>query len=182
MTKKILLSFLSVALLSSCSEEAPQKAAKEQKEKKVPKIQKHVIDVAEEGFSVEEILKIDKEIPVIEIIIPTNWTQTEYDKLSGIELLSEVTFKGNDLSNKDLDFITKKRTVKILRFKNCKLNDELLKVLRRTVVEKIIFEKSELTDLIIQDLTKAPRLKEIYADNKLEALKTALPKIEVKSL
>ena len=114
--------------------------------------------------------------------MPIAWGQPELNELSKLELLSEVTFKGNDLSKIEIDFITYKRTVKVLRFKDCKVHNDLFKILRRTIVEKIIFDNTEITPEIIKSLTHTPRLKEIYANSKLEELKAALPKLEIKSL
>ncbi|MCH2208837.1 MAG: hypothetical protein MK132_23655 [Lentisphaerales bacterium] len=182
MKRSYIYLLLTLVFFVSCSEEKSQEKQTEKKVKKVPKVVKHTVDPASEHFSVEDILKIDKEIPLIELIVPKNWGQQELDQLKQLELLSEATFKGNDLSKIEIDFLTYKRTVKILRFKDCTIHNDLFKILRRTVVEKIVFQNTALTDEVIQSLTHAPRLKEVYTDSKLEELKTALPKVEIKSL
>lgn len=172
---------LSIFFFSSCSK-APEEKIVEKEIEKAPKIAKHTVNVEKENFSISELLKLDTEVPIIELIIPVDWNQKDLDEVKKLEILSEVTFNGNDLSNLNIDFVIHKRTIKTLRFKEAKLNNELFKTLRRSVVDRIVFKQTDINELIIQSLKDIPRLKEVYSDNNLEGLKAALPEVEVKSL
>ena len=175
---KLSMYLLSIILiLSSCSEETT-KENNTSKNESVPKIEKHVVDLNEEQFTLEELLKIDKEIPVIEVLVPKEWTQTQISGLGELEILKDVSFKDQDLTSIDLSFLGDRRTVKSLKLENCQVSSATLEILSRTTIEKISLINTPLDKSVIELLKKTPRLKEVES-NSPEELKAALPDIKV---
>ncbi|MCM8538417.1 MAG: hypothetical protein NE334_20910 [Lentisphaeraceae bacterium] len=178
---KISLYLLStLLLLNSCSEKPEEKKTASTNET-IPKVEKHVVDLNEEGFSIDELLKIDKEIPVIEVIVPKDWNQEQISNLGKLEMLKDVVFTNTNLKDIKLSFLGKKRTIKTISFENCQISAETLQELSRTVLEKISFIETDIDDKVIEALKKAPRLKEIESSTP-DKLKAALPKVKISKI
>ncbi|MCM8529822.1 MAG: hypothetical protein NE330_01570 [Lentisphaeraceae bacterium] len=178
---RISLYLLSIMLLlNSCSDKKEEKKAAPTKET-VPNVEKHVVDLNEEGFSIEELIKIDEEIPVIEVIVPKDWNQSQITGLGKLQMLKGVFFKDADLKQTSLEFLSAKRTVKTISFDNCQISADTLKRLSSTVLEKITFINTPVDDSIIEVLKKTPRLKEIESSTP-ERIKAALPTVKVSKI
>lgn len=178
---KYFLSLISVALiLGSCSEDTSKEKKTSSKET-VPKVEKHIVDLNEEQYSLDELIKIDKEIPVIEVLVPSNWNQQQITGLGKLEILKDVSFKDTDLKETNLEFLSERRTVKTLSFENCQISAETLKGLSSTVLEEVTFNNTSVDDSIIEILKKAPRLKEVKSSTP-DKLKAALPKVKISKI
>jgi hypothetical protein len=178
--KKIVLIVALLSFLNSCSKE--QETKTESPAESTAKIIRHSIDPEEEGYDIEQVLKIDQELPVVHLIVPASWDQAALDKIAQLELLEEITFNKIDLSAKNINFIAKRRTLKTLKFQQCTLNDDIFELIKKTIVEKITFSKTPLTKTIIQSLLKAPRLKEVSTDQETDTLQSSLADIKISKI
>lgn len=157
--KLLSLTLLSIfVLLLSCSKKETSERSKSKVVSKHKNIQpqeappREIIDINEEGYSVDEVLKIDKEIPVLEIICGKDWKQTDLDKLAGMQMLDTLRLENMAISDLNLLFVKNIKSLKIISFKNSKVSAKTIESLKNSTVNRIDcsgtnLSKSELNTL-----------------------------------
>ena len=98
---------------------------------------RQVIDINEEGYSVDAILKIDKEIPILEIIVGKNWKQAELDKLQKMQMLDTLRLENMDSSSFDLSFAKSIKSLKVISFKGGQTSIDTLKSLAGSNIQTV---------------------------------------------
>ena len=130
---------LSISFFYSCS----KKESKTSEKPENKTISKHkdiktqeappreIINVDAEKYTVEDIRKIDKEIPVLEIIAGKKWAQAELDKLSGMEMLDTLRLDNMDLTSINFDFTKTLKALKKISIKNSKVSEQAISNLKQ---------------------------------------------------
>ena len=155
------MKFLNVAITScllftfSCSKkETTPTPAKKQKSSVKAKFRENkpqdpppreVIDINEDGYSADTVLKIDKEIPVLELVVGKDWKQNDLDKLKKMQMLDTLRLENMDSSSFDLSFTKSIKSLKNISFKDGKTSLEALKSLTGSSLENIDCSNSNIT-------------------------------------
>ena len=165
------MKLLSVAIIScllftfSCSKkETTETSAKKPKSSVKAKFRENkpqeppprvVIDINEEGYSADAVLKIDEEIPVLELIVGKDWKQNDLDKLKKMQMLDTLRLENMDSSSFDLSFTKSIKSLKSISFKGGKTSLEALKSLSGSSLENIDCSNSNITKESIGSIKSA---------------------------
>lgn len=99
--------------------------------------EREIIDMNEEDYTVEQILKIDEEIPVLEIICSKEWKQSDFDKLSKLQMIDTLRLENMDSSKLNLSFIKSLKSMKVISFKGGNSSLDTIKSLAGSSIEKV---------------------------------------------
>ncbi|NQZ57550.1 MAG: hypothetical protein HRT88_08795 [Lentisphaeraceae bacterium] len=125
-------------------------------------IDRHVIDLKEDEMGVDQLLKIDAEIPVIELVANDKWTQADYLQLSKTIMLESLRLEEISLDDMDLAFVSQIKSLKTLSLLNSSATDKSIVQLQdSSIVELDLSGNEDLTLASIKVLEKMPKLKRI---------------------
>lgn len=145
----------------SCSKNEETKKSNKKKSNVVSKFKnmkeqepppRHVIDVNEEEFTSEDVVKINSEIPVLELIVGKNWTQSDYNKLSSFKTLDFLKIENTDVSSIDFSFTESMGSRKTISFLNSKISDKSAGSIKSSSLKEIIFSATESSSLDLESI------------------------------
>jgi len=187
--KALISTLIIISLFFSCSKEEEKEERKKvvikkqvkskHKDMKEQEVEREIIDINEEGFTVEQALKIDEEIPVMEIIVDVKWGQSEISKLQNLQMVDTIRIEKMDVSNLDLSFLNKMKTVKTLSFANSTLGPKVFKSFEDSNINTINISGCIVSGDTISAMGNIKSLKSIEAKDvsNLSELKSSLKKI-----
>jgi hypothetical protein len=120
-----------------------------------PPPEREIIDLKDDPMTFEQVQKIDKEIPVLEIIANDQWTQSNYDQLAGFEMLDTIRFEKVDVTKLDLSFISKVKSLKVLSLAGSGATDSSLEQIKNTNLKTLDISETTISAKAIVKLKES---------------------------
>ena len=171
--KKFVLFLLSSVLFFSCDNESKERKKvlvkkpvhSQHKDMKEQEVEREIIDVNEEGFSADAVLKIDKEIPVMEIIVGTDWKQADIEKIKSLQMVDTLRIENMDAASLDLAFTKDMKTLKRVSLSKSKLSPALISSLKDSKITTLDISNCTIDNDSLSKLGSITSLKSIDAKN-----------------
>ena len=153
---KLSLILILLVLLQSCSKENTSsengknsKAKvtskyKDMKEQEAPP--REIVDAEAEGYSVDQVIAINKDIPVLELIAAKKWTQPELQKITALKETDTLRIENADTSKLNLSFCKEMKALKKVSLKNSKVSLELIKSLSGSKIDSLDLSGTNLNE------------------------------------
>ena len=154
--KKLSIILILVLLLQSCSKENDSSESKknskaeitskhkDMKEQEAPP--REIIDAEAEDYSVDQVIAINKEIPVLELITAKKWSQSELQKLGTLQETDTLRIENTDALKLNLSFCKEMKALKKVSLKNSKISLELIKSLSGSKIDRLDLSGSNLSE------------------------------------
>lgn len=150
--KHLCLSLLLCLFFQSCSKdnknsekEKPPVSSKhkEMKEQEAPP--REIVDAEAEAYSVDQVININKEIPILELITAKKWTQEDLQKLNVMKELDTLRIENCDVSNLDLSFCKEMSALKKVSLQKSKVSLTSLKSLTASSIKELDLSGCEIS-------------------------------------
>jgi PBP1b-binding outer membrane lipoprotein LpoB len=186
--KSIVAILVLVLLFSACTKKEVEKQNTKNSQSKFkkpvnqPAPEREVIDLKDDPQTFDAINKINKEIPVLEIIAGTEWKQKDYESLSGFEMLDTLRLEDIKVDQLNLEFIKNIKSLKALSLSASKINNGHIEQLEESTINTLNLSNTDITEAALKSLKKMTNLtKLIVKDSFKVSFKVALPKVKIQS-
>ena len=131
-------------------------------------IMRHVVDLTDDYMSAIALLKVDRELPVIEIIASDKWEQSDYDLLPRMSMLESLKLNKVSLTELNLSFVTKVKALSELSLSGA--DDKALLQLKGSKIKELnLTASNKLTTASIEVLKSMRHLKKLSIKNHPQA-------------